>query len=400
MRIAQVIHGFPPEYMAGSEVYTHTLVSELAKRHDLSVFTRIENPYKEEYETEIQKRNGFDIFRINNISKHLKFKSRFRDDVIESGFEKFLDQYDPEIIHFGHLNHLSTAIVLQAKERGIPVIFTLHDFWLICQRGQFLMGDFSICDGQDDGKCAKCLSKWVPKKDALAEIGKRMRYLKKVMSGVDLFIAPSRFLMNKFIEFGVPENRIIYSDYGFDTGNFDGFKKSKSTKVRFGYIGTHIRSKGVNILIDALNQINRDDVELRIYGRPTKDTVYLESMIRHNGVKFMGGYDNQDVAKVLARLDAIVVPSIWYENSPLVIHEAFLAKMPVIASNEGGMAEYVNHMDNGLLFDLGDSSDLADKILMLVENRGLIEELGGNAPPVKSIEKHAEELVGIYNQFL
>jgi hypothetical protein len=68
MRIAQVIHGFPPEYMAGSEVYTHTLVSELAKRHDVSVFTRIENPYEEEYVTEIQKRNGFEVFRINNIS--------------------------------------------------------------------------------------------------------------------------------------------------------------------------------------------------------------------------------------------------------------------------------------------------------------------------------------------
>ncbi len=400
MRIAQVIHGFPPEYMAGSEVYTHALVSELAKRHDLSVFTRIENPYKEKYETEIQKRNGFDVFRINNTSRHPRFKSRYRDKAIESEFENFLDLYDPEIMHFGHLNHLSTAMVLQAKERGIPVIFTLHDFWLICQRGQFLMGDFSICDGQDDRKCARCLSKWVPKKEALAEIGKRMRYLKKVMSGVDLYIAPSRFLMDKFIEFGVPENRIIYSDYGFDTSRFNGFKRSRSSKVRFGYIGTHIRSKGVNILMDAFNQINSNDVELKIYGRRMKDTVYLESMIQREGVKFMGGYDNQDVAKVLAGLDAIVVPSIWYENSPLVIHEAFLARIPVIASNKGGMAEYIHHMDNGLLFDLGNSRDLADKILMLAENRELIEELGGNAPPVKSIEKHAEELVEIYNQFL
>jgi glycosyltransferase involved in cell wall biosynthesis len=319
---------------------------------------------------------------------------------LESEFEMFLDRYDPEIIHFGHLNHLSTAMVLQAKERGIPVIFTLHDFWLICPRGQFLMGDFSICDERDDRKCAKCLSKWVPKKEALAEICRRMRYLKKVMSGVDLFIAPSRFLMDKFIEFGVPENRIIYSDYGFDTSRFNGFKKNKSKNVRFGYIGTHIRSKGVNVLIDAFNQIDRNDVELKIYGRPIKDTVYLESMIRNNGAEFTGAYDNRDVAKVLAGLDAIVVPSIWYENSPLVIHEAFLARIPVIASNRGGMAEYVHHMENGLLFDLGDSNDLADKILMLAENRELISELGENAPPVKSIEEHAEEIVGIYDQFL
>lgn len=400
MRIAHVIHGFPPEYMAGSEVYTYNVVKELSKGHDLSVFTRVANTYKDPYETEIQERDRYRVYRVNNLARYAIFKSRYRDEVIEEKFEEFLDMARPEVVHFGHLNHLSTALVLQAKERGLPVIFTLHDFWLICQRGQFIKGDLTICEGQKDEKCSGCLASWMREKNTLEEIQKRMRYLKKVIASVDIFIAPSRFLMGKFLEFGIPEDKIVYSDYGFNTSYFEGFEKRKTNALTFGYIGTLIRTKGVNVLIKAFNGIDREDVKLKIYGRTLPDTKYLKAMVKNENIEFAGEYENWEVADVLAGLDAVVVPSVWYENSPLVIHEAFMAKMPVVASNLGGMAEYVHHMENGLLFELGNADDLREKVLTLADSPDLVRELGENAPEVKCMEDHAGELLEIYRQFV
>jgi len=112
----------------------------------------------------------------------------------------------------------------------------------------------------------------------------------------------------------------------------------------------------------------------------------------------MGGYDNAQIAAILSGIDVVVVPSIWYESFSLTVHEAFAAKIPVIASNLGAMAEYVQHETNGLLFEPRNAADLRSQILRLIENPSLVEALRANIPAVKSIEENAAEMETIYRQ--
>lgn len=135
MHILKIIHGFPPLYNAGSEVYSKSIVKELSKKHKVSVFTREENTYtpdfqiREEFVSE-----NIGLYFVNNPQG----KDGYRHKAIDDIFEELIIRLQPDVAHIGHLNHLSTGIVDVLKKNHIPIVFTLHDFWLMCPRGQFL----------------------------------------------------------------------------------------------------------------------------------------------------------------------------------------------------------------------------------------------------------------------
>ena len=161
--------------------------------------------------------------------------------------------------------------------------------------------------------------------------------------------------------------------------------------------------KGVHVLLEAFNKLTNSNAELRIYGDSRFAPNYYERlrlMATNSSIKFMDSFDNNRVYEILAETDVLVVPSIWYENSPLTIHEAALAGVPVIASNIGGMTELIERMKNGLLFQVEDANDLYEKMRLLIDNPRLIKELKGKAEEVKTIEENAKELEGIYLQYV
>jgi len=231
-----------------------------------------------------------------------------------------------------------------------------------------------------------------------------MTHVGEMLEAVDLFIAPSHFLRDFFIAHGVPADRIIYSDNGMQVAHFAGFRREPSDQLRFGFIGTLIPSKGVHILIEAFNPVPPNRARLLIFGVDVPFDGWpgydcdLRRMATNPSIAFMGGFANEQVADVLSSIDVLVVPSIWYENSPLTIHEAFLARIPVIAANLGGMAEYVHHMHNGLLFRPRDPADLRTQMMKLIENPGLLEVLRTNIPAVKSIAENAAEMEELYSR--
>ncbi len=447
MKIVQVIHGFPPYNMAGSELYTYNLSRYLAKKDEVYVFHRIADPKLEEYKMSFGTYGGLNVRTINNTFKYCdSFEKTYRNDIISKKFGSFLNEVNPDIVHFGHITGLSTTLIKVAKEKKISVVFTLHDFWLFCQLGQLLKQDLSLCYGPKDSECARCLApqlsinggvkkafevirRTIPnfenrtflgeilggvhrhyakvfflfQKDAQKQIKERSNHIKEMLSLVDLFISPSNFLLKKFVEFGIPREKIVYNDNGFDTSLFNDFSKVKSEKIRFGYIGTLIPSKGVHILLDAFKHFKSQNVELRIHGKflpyhPGFEDYpnHLRSLGKQDNILWGGEYDNKDIASVLSEIDILVVPSIWHENSPLTIHEAFMARIPVITSNIGGMAELVQDRVNGFLFQVGDSKDLAKKMQMLIDTPDLIERLGKNVKSVIPIENHASEIREIY----
>ncbi|KKL44591.1 hypothetical protein LCGC14_2364160, partial [marine sediment metagenome] len=194
-------------------------------------------------------------------------------------------------------------------------------------------------------------------------------------------------------------DKIIYMDYGFNKDLFNGIKRNPSIKIRFGFLGRLVPVKGISLLIDAFNEIDHSKAELTIYGKLPSSHMFLKERCLNSGINFKGCYNYKEISKVLSNIDVLVTPSIWFENSPLVIHEAFLAKIPVITSNLGGMAELVIHEKNGLLFEPGNVEDLTEKINIFIKNPKLIEKYSQETY-VRSIQKDAKEIEKLYFKLL
>ena len=400
LKILVVIHGFPPYYMAGSEIYAYNKCIELSKRHEVILFTRIEDEFQKSYRITESIENGINIIRVNKPNRDYTFRNKYQDFRMAKLFEGYLEKKHPDIVHINHLSHLTTQIIDIIYKFEIPIVFTLHDYWMMCIRGQLIRDDYSICTGPDIEKCTLCNMKYFTSEvQANNEIRRWLHMLSEVNEKVNLFIAPSRFLRKMYVNFGIPKNKIIYMDYGFDKDLINSVQKNYSRKVRFGYLGRIIPVKGVSLLIDAFNKVDHTKAELNIYGRLPSSSMYLKKRCINPLIHFKGGYNYNDIVKVLSNIDVLVVPSIWYENSPLVIHEAFLAKIPVITSNIGGMAEIVTHEKNGLLFEPGNVEHLIEKMNVFIENPNLIERYSQETY-VRSIQEDVEEIEKLYFKLL
>jgi glycosyltransferase involved in cell wall biosynthesis len=228
---------------------------------------------------------------------------------------------------------------------------------------------------------------------------------------VDKFIAPSRYLMNRFInDFDLPKEKVIYLDYGFPVHYLEPTTKNKKElDFTFGYIGTHIPAKGINLLIEAFRMLN-GKAKLKIWGwKDVQSQKALLAMTKSvgNSIEFCGGYDNENLADIVfSRVDAIVVPSIWGENSPLVIHEAQACHIPVITANYGGMGEYVQHEVNGLLFEHRNVQSISKQLQWALDNPEKMKNLGkkgylySNDGQVPNIKQHCLQLEGIYQNII
>ena len=429
MRVLKVIHGYPPAYSAGSEVYTQALVQGLVRQgHKVAVFSRREDPFLPDFEMTRMpdpSESGVDRFLVNLPNS----RDRYSHSSVDDCFESVLGEFKPDVVHVGHLNHLSTSLIQRAYGRGIPVVFTLHDYWLMCPRGQFVQtnvgsGAWALCDGQEDRKCAThCYTRYYTglreAQPADVEywtgwVGERMEHVRQMVAKVSLFIAPSEYLRRRFVdEFGLPKDKVVYLDYGFDTARLSGRTRATEEDFVFGYIGTHTVPKGINLLIEAFGKVE-GKARLRIWGKANplvtpalKEIADALPPAKRARVEWLGEYQNPDIVRrVLNRVDAIVVPSIWVENSPLVIHEAQQARVSVIAADLGGMAEYVKEGENGLLFRPRDSADLARQMRRLAEDprlahrlgqRGYIKSPDGNVP---SLERHVLQVAELYRTAL
>jgi glycosyltransferase involved in cell wall biosynthesis len=430
MRILQVVHEFPPKEHGGTAVYTYGLSMELSKKHEVFVlnlsyggFHCVFNRFK---------RNGLYIFELNiplseEIMRLFSLQATYTDSKVEEKFGELLIEIKPDCIHFQHLLGLSASLIQIAKEKGIPTVLTLHDYWFICPTIQLLKRNSIICNGSDEQSenCFKCwndrqaeilpskLGKFLPQKMlsekvlelALMKINsekkfrERKEYMKWILLNADIIIAPSIFLRRIFISAGIPAKKIIYSSNGYNLSVFKGFKKKKHSNLVFGFVGNVSGSKGVEVLVEAFNRVESKNAELRIYGSFNRNAKFFKCLQTKNmnkNIKFLGKFS--DIKKPFSEIDILVVPSIWYETGgPLVVKEAFATGTPVIASNIGCIPEFVINGVNGLLFRTGDPRDLFKKIETIIDNIHLISEFQENIVSPRSIADQSKELEEIYS---
>jgi len=244
--------------------------------------------------------------------------------------------------------------------------------------------------------------------DILLALKERRFLLQRDLEAVDVIIAVSQFLEERFIREGmVGPQQISFIGKGLDLVAWERrVKHTPLRTLRVGYLGFLSEHKGVHLLLQASKRLESEGYghQLKIYGEASDSSSYVSALKRLSRgcthIEFGGRYKNSEIERVLSGLDVVVVPSIWYEVRPTVILEAFAGKTPVIAADLGSMPELVSHQVNGLLFQPGDAADLARQLQRLVDEPTLLGHLREGIKPVKTLDDEMEELTEVYGSLL
>jgi glycosyltransferase involved in cell wall biosynthesis len=232
----------------------------------------------------------------------------------------------------------------------------------------------------------------------------RYAYLIRQLRKADRILAPSRFLRDVFARNGIPAERITPIEFGMPPVSFDQFgpaqPRRRDEPLRVGFLGSLMPDKGVHVLIDAFNRLPAGAAELHVFGGAF-DPPYHEELLRlarHPGIRWRGELPHADRWRALGEIDVLVVPSVWYENSPLTIHEARLAKVPVVASAIGGIPELVQHGVTGATFPAGDAAALAACLQAIIADRSRLDAWRRAIPAPKTLDTHAGEIDALYRE--
>lgn len=445
LEVLYVVHGFPPDTWAGTEIYTLNLAQEMKRRgHRVTILARAPGPGGEgsaqaegepdDFELVEDEFEGLRVIRMIHRLQHKSLEESYSQPRAEAAFRKVLADVGPDLVHFQHLIHSSIGLVEIARDRGLATIVTCHDYWAICPRVQLIRPDGERCEGNMGAGCFLCVKeKQLERVPAAAKAGKLGDALLAAIAGgagrvgtarakelaseyaelrtreeavpaayaaADLRISPSRFLRQKLLDAyaGFDKHSFLFSDNGMRTDHVEALEKRPAKVVRFGFVGSLVWYKGDEVLVRAMAELGTDvAAELNIYGSfdPDKDEHHarLSKLVEETGarVTFKGRFDNSKLSEVYAEIDVLVVPSVWFENSPITIHEAFLTHTPVVTSDIGGMAEFVRDGVDGLHFKVGDELDLAKQLRRFVDEPGLVEELSQDWMTIKTIQENAAE---------
>lgn len=422
VRILQVIHDFLPDHRAGSEIYTYHLSQALAARgHDVRLLFTEKRPERPQFEVTAGVYDGLPFHEIVYNRLFHDIADLYDDPRMEAPIARVLDEVAPDVIHVQSLVYLGLGLLRVAEARSIPAAMTLHEYFLTCARGGLRL-DLTgrLCQPIDFGACAECLAPFPIERARYAdgaeapdaELGDlrffaraaRVR-LARMLQGtrsVRRFVAPSRFLRDRLVADGLPAERVVVADYGFPgVPAVPRAPRQAGDPLRFGYLGTLSSYKGVEVLVEAYARLSPGMATLRIKGDPTWFPDFMAPLLARQalleGLQFEGPIAPAEAPRFLAEIDVLVVPSLWFENSPLTMHEAFQCGVPVIATDLGGMRELLAE-GGGLLFRRGDAADLAACMRRIIERPEVLQGLRQRLPLVKSIEANAEEMEAILRQ--
>lgn len=433
MRILIAVHHFPPAFTAGAEWQAFRTAKGLqARGHDVSVVTveRVDDGPSNGVAWVDDVYMGLPVRRLN-FNRALCPDERlweYRNDWIRDHCVDWWRQERPDLVHVVS-GYLLTGGLFEATEAlALPTVLTLTDFWWLCPRNTLLRSDGSISTAPEEPwRCARCVAEeqplvrrlgrlsqrladayWQRQPGPIGRIEARRQYLRERFGRVNSIISPSRFLRDAHVAAGVAPDRITVSRQGIeliDKGLHLNARKISSDRLRVAYMGQIAELKGVHVLVDAVRQIDDPRLQLRIYGDMGRFPAYSARLKQQAAgdtrISFPGPFVGAEgLATVLSEVDVLVVPSLWYENSPNVILEAFALKTPVVVSDFGGMAELVEPEVDGLRFGVGDSADLARQLRRLSNEAGLLERLTAGTPTIRSVSDEMQALEAEYTSVL
>jgi len=320
-------------------------------------------------------------------------------------FHALLDRFRPTIVHFHHYAFIGLEHIREVRKyaSGVPIVLTLHEFLAICNaEGQMLKTNGLLCQKAGPFDCHMCFPDISPQDFFLREL-----FIKSFLKLVDVFVCPSEFLRDRYVSWGLPPEKMAVLENGQPRPRADVAEESLSQtcETRFVVLGQLSRLKGTLVLLNAVRMLPRRlrrSIRIEIHGTTqyAKDEFKLQFAKELNEledtVSYCGPYRFEDVGAIVRRCGWVIVPSIWWENSPLVIQEAFAAGRPVICSNIGGMAEKVIDGVSGIHFRVGSAADLASRIEECATNPGLWQRLCAGVPRPPTIDKTVDRLLALY----
>lgn len=453
MKVLLVSHNYPPAHTGGTELYTAQLARGLAARgHGVEVFCGEKDIGREHLSLHRREHEGVQVHELVNNLQYEAFRETWDFPPAEAAFEGVLDAVRPDLVHFQHLLYLSVGCVEAAARRGLPVAFTLHDYWLQCPRfGQRVHADGSICHEVEDERCGTCLGSfryrnspleqrvagwiasvreksgidlarparmagdWLRSRESgeapvlpPEEVRERHRELRaRLAPCVGRFLSPSAFLRERLIEWGLDPERIQHLRTGTELARFAGEEREpRGARLRIGFLGSLIPVKGAHVLLEAWAALApelRERASLEVFGPAFHDSEYaarLEELAREGGARLAGALDRDQVARALGRLDLLVVPSLWFENQPLVILEALAAGTPLCVSDLGGMAELVEPGRSGWRFPVGDVGALAERLGSLIADPTPLDGLFAEPVRLPTVDDQLDGLEAVYAELL
>lgn len=435
MRVLQVIHDYLPLHAAGSEIYTANLCRALkGAGHEVAVFTCEVDRAAPQWSLREREHEGVPVFEGVYNRIYADVSEHWDDPQMGPVFADVLDRWRPDLLHVQGLQFVGGVSALRAAAaRRLPVVMTLHEYWWLCPRAG-LMYDLAgrACTVATPADCSRCVDvypidrlRWSdarhggravpgqepgqpdaegqPASGDFAELGTRRWHARALVGRerelgaarglVDRFIAPSRFLLERFVAAGFPRGKMLHADYGFPPPAAPPARRAQrapGAPLRAGYVGTLSDYKGVEVFARAVERLE-DGVLATIHGHLEwfpEVAARLRAIAARCGGRLVlaGPFDPSRRDEVLASLDLLVVPSLWWENSPLTIHEAWQRGLPVLASDRGGMAELLAQ-GGGATFPPGDDAALAALLLRAAREPALLASWAASIPPVRPIEE-------------
>jgi glycosyltransferase involved in cell wall biosynthesis len=416
MRVLVISHGHPSLSIGGAEVASYNLhcgINELPDSESIYL-ARVGHPVARHKETpflSLRQAEGEILFHTDQYD-HFRLSNR---DIatIERDFTRFVADARPDVVHFHHFLGLGVECIHAVRRAlpNVPIVVTLHEYLSICHHhGQMVKTKRNaLCQRASPAECSMCF----PEISA-GEFLKREMFLKTLFAEVDCFVSPSDFLIDRYVAWGLPAEKMRMIENGQKVDAIAAprpIPKVGGKRNRFGFFGQITEFKGVHVLLDAVtrvpDEIWGDDSALLIFGgnlenQPEAFQKNFKELLERAGrrARLYGSYKAPEMPALMREIDWLVVPSIWWENSPMVIKESYAHGRPIITSNIGGMAEKVVHGRTGLHFRAGSVEDLVDRLVEAIKGPELWQRLRNNLPTPLSHLDAARLHRNLYSELL
>lgn len=405
MKILYLVHQFYPEYYTGTEKFVYNTAFMMQKfGNKVKVITYSfynDTFYDRNFEDILFKQftyKGIPVLAFKLQKPPFDLHFGLNNENIIKFAENLIETEKPDVIHIGHPMRVH-EFVTSAVKLKIPYILTLTDFFLMCPNAILKASNGDLCAGPQKGiQCNKLCTEFPEN-----YIKDRLEKAEFMVANAKGIFSPSKFLASMFKnEFSEVEVNVINHGLRYDNIKTNNKIYRKNDKnIIFCYAGSLNPHKGVHIILDAFTKIKNEFIKLKIYGSGEERYVNRLKDIANgdNRIEFCGVFKEENIGDVFNSLDVIIVPSIWYENYPLVLHEALACNVPTIVSNLGGMAEKIKDGFNGFTFDTGDYKSLGDKIKLIIDNPEILNEIKENIKKnvvIPTVEQEAYKYLKVY----
>lgn len=326
----------------------------------------------------------------------------------DNDLAQLLERIQPDVVHFHHYVHIGIETIRLVK-RVCPqacIVVTLHEYIAICMNnGQMVKTDGRLCHQSSSRECHLCFPH-ISQEDFFL----REQWIKSFFNLVDQFISPSHFLRERYVAWGIEPERITVVENGLPEEEPTPLRilGEEEQRTRFAYFGQINPYKGVDVILEAFARLpkeQRKQVTLDIFGSALENqTPKFQEKIRKllkklkGTVHLHGPYEPHEMGRLMGEVDWVLMGSVWWENSPLVIQEAFKFGRPIITPDIGGMAEKVQPGKGGLNYRARDSVSLGGVIKRILQEPDLFEELRSTLPAYPKAWDVTDKHLDLYTQ--